>query len=1145
MSESSSQKVQDIQNRVRRTARRIVIAEVVYGLLITVGVVAGLWIALSIAESILWMSADVRAIVVGVVALVGLLLAISLIAYPLARWYAPPLRPTERDVALRIGSAFPDIGDRLASVLDLAAGRSSASSEPFRDRAILLLEQKVAPVRFERYEDFSRPRRTALFAGWTPLLLVVLLGVSPSGLRDASSRLLAFGSNFEPPAPFALSVAPGDIELSRGDDLRIDVRASGMQLPSSGVVEYVAEGSERIEAAALQSEGQGTFTYVIEQVRTSMTYRVVADDIESPWYEVYLVDRPFVRELALDLEYPAYTGLPPSRQTGHRGDITAIRGTRVRVTTTLGGPEISSARILFDNAGEIVLDVSGQSASGSFVLEQGDRYRIILEGGNGTTNPEPIRHDVTVVTDEAPQVAIMAPEPEHVPSEDLVTSLQARILDDFGFSRIELAYTLVDSRYRTPDGREHVATIPLDSPTPREQEIGFEWHLSGTGIDPLPGDVIEYHVRVWDNDAVSGPKMGRSAIQRIRIPSLAERYQESDERQSTIEDDLRRLREDAEQMRRDYDRLRDNVRSRQDADWQSRRDVEALQQRQADMEERADQLSRDLDALTRDMEQNEMLSRETLETYRELQRVIEEINSPELKDALRQLQEALEALDMSGMQEGMQQFEFNEQQYQQRLERTLELFQRLRAIQELEQAERLAEELANRQEALKEQADALDSQDQDSGEGNAPAGGEERERLADEQEQLGEEVRDLEDRLQDVGDKLREIRRSDPEQLDAIREELRRQQLPEQMKQTGDQIRNNESEARQGQQSAQEQLEQLQQQLSEMRAGMQGAQMNLNLSGLRRTLRDVIQLSRDQEGMQQATVQQGAGSPGLRDMARGQMRLAEGVGTVADSLHALSGQIPQMTREVQRHTGDALREMQVATEALSDRSAREASTRQRSSMMHLNELALMLSDLLDQLMDQQSGDGEGGMSLEDMADQMQQMSRQQRDLNQQIQQFLNETQGERMTPDQEERLRQMAAQQDEIRRQLRQLGREQLARDHLSNELNRIAEQMSETIRELQRQGASRETIERQQQILTRLLEAENSLQQRGEDDTRRGRTGEQETRPSPPEIERRQEIETLRRDLIRALESDYARDYQDLIRRYFELLRREVEPGS
>jgi hypothetical protein len=1142
MSETSRQRVEVIQDRVRRTAHRIAFADILSGVLITGGVIAGFWIVLSTAEAMLWMPSTVRTGLVTLVALASLSLAIVLVAYPLARWFAPALRPSERDIALRIGTAFPDIGDRLASLLDLAAGRSSSASEPFRDRAILLLDQRLAPVPFERYEDFSRPRRSALLAGWAPVLLLLLLGLSPAGLRDASSRLLAFGIEFEPPAPFALSVSPGDIELSRGDDLRIEVRATGMQMPTSGVVEYVAEGSDRIEAAPLTGDGQGSFSHVIEQVRTSLTYRIVADEVASPWYEVYLVDRPFIRELVLDIEYPAYTGLPPSRQTGHRGDITAIRGSRIRVTTTTAGPEISSARIAFENGEEVELAVNDQSAEGSFVLERDDSYRIVLEGENGTTNPDPIRHDITVLSDEAPRVSILSPEPEHVPSEDLLTAVQARILDDFGFSRIELAFKLVESRYRTPDGREHVSAIPLASPTPREQDIGFAWRLSGTGIDPLPGDVIEYHIRVWDNDAVSGPKMGRSAVQRIRIPSLTERYRESDERQSTIEDDLQRLREDAEQMRRDYERLRDNVRSRQEADWQSQREVEALQQRQADMEDRADQLARELDALTRDMEQNDMLSSETLETYRELQRVIEEINSPELQDALRQLQEALEELDMSRLQEGMQQYEFNEQQYQQRLERTLELFQRLRAIQELEQVERLAEELANRQEALGEQSEALESSEQN---GETPTGGEERERLADEQERLGEDVRDLEDKLQDVGDKLREIRRSDPEKMDAIREDLRRQQLPEKMKQSADQLRNNDSDSREGQQSAQEQLEQLQQQLSDMRAGMQGAQMNLNLSGLRRTLRDVIQLSRDQEGMQQATVQQGAGSPGLRDMARGQMRLAEGVGTVADSLHALSGQIPQMTREVQRHTGDALREMQVATEALSDRSSREASTRQRSSMMHLNELALMLSDLLDQLMDQQSGDGEGGMSLENMADQLQQMSQQQRDLNQQIQQFLNETQGERMTPDQQERLRQMAAQQDDIRRQLRQLSREQLARDQIANELNRVAEQMTETIRELQRQGASRETIERQQQILTRLLQAENSLQQRGEDDTRRGRTGDQDTRPSPPEIERQREIETLRRDLIRALESDYARDYQDLIRRYFELLRREVEPGS
>jgi hypothetical protein len=1143
MSEGSRQIVKQLQFRLRRVARRMLLARALFGMIVTLAAGSAAWFALVALEVQFWFGPTVRTVAVPLLG-AGVLVALGILVLPsLLRLVIPSLLPAEHDVALRVGQRYPEIGDRLASVLDLAQGRGSIAPASFVDSAIGMLDRRVSGVPFEGVEDFSRPRKAGLMAGWIPLVLAALMGVAPDSFRAASGRLLAFTDSFEQPAPFTLTVFPGDVERSRGEPLEISVEVSGSALPASASLYFVAEDTDYVDEASLAESGPGRFLHRFDAIRTPMRYRVEADGVSSEWFHVSVVDRPFVRDLTIEIAYPSYTGLPPSRFTGHRGEITALRGSTVNVVSTVGGPPVRTAGITFGSGDHLAMDVGDGIVSASFQVLSNDEYAIVLEAENAVANIDPIRYPIRVVDDEPPAVAILAPEADHVLSENLEARLAGRVSDDYGFSRLELVYRLAESRYRSPQQEPSVLTIPMETPRPREQDIGFLWRLGGTSLDPVPGDVIEYHLRVWDNDGVSGSKSARSATQRIRIPSLADRYRETDERQDQLRDDMERLIDDAEDFRREFEQFRNDVRSTQEADWQNQRQAEALQQRQEDMQRRADQMAREMEALTRDMERDNLLSPETIATYRELQRVIEEINSPELFEALKNLQEALQELNLDQMQESMQNFEFNEQQYQQRLERTLELFKRARAIQQLEQAERMAQEIARQQEELKEATEQLDA-DVPPHEGATPDSGDEpdRDRVADEQSRLADDVDELEDKLKDVGDQLREIRRSDHERLEQLREELRGQELPERMKETGEQIRNSDPNARQGQQSAQEQLEELQQNLNSMRSGMQGAQMNLNLSGLRRTLRDVIQLSRDQEGMQKATVQQGAGSPGLRDMARGQMRLAEGVGVVADSLQSLAGQIPQMSRNVQRHTGDALREMQRATEALSDRSSREASTRQRSSMMHLNELALMLSDLMDQLMNQQAGEGEGGMSTEEMAQQLQQMSEQQRSLNRQIQDFLNETHGQRMSVDQEARLRQMAAQQDEIRRQLRQLGREQLAHDQALNDLNRIAEQMGETIRELERRGASREMIERQQQILTRLLEAENSLQQRGEDEQRRGRSGDQQTRPSPPEIERQREIETLRRDLIRALESDYAQDYQELIRRYFDLLRREVE---
>ena len=402
-------------------------------------------------------------------------------------------------------------------------------------------------------------------------------------------------------------------------------------------------------------------------------------------------------------------------------------------------------------------------------------------------------------------------------------------------------------------------------------------------------------------------------------------------------------------------------------------------------------------------------------------------------------------------------------------------------------------------------------------------------------------MRELEEQIEQLRERMEEVQSSPRQEMERLQEQLDQQRMPQEMQQNAEQLRQNQlQEAQQSQQQMQQQLQEMQQQLQQMQSGMQGQQMQVNMAGLRRALDDVLRLSQQQEDVRQSVRGLASDSPQLREEARQQVELTENLSTVSDSLQSLARDIPQMSRAVQEEAGEALREMGAATEAMSERSAAQASGHQKGSMTHLNELALLLSELMDQMMNAQGGGA--GQSMQQMMQQMQDMAGQQQQLNQQIQQMLNDMQGNRLSNDAQGRLRQMAEQQEAIRRQLRSIARNPEARGKMLGDLNKIAEQMQETIEELQRGQADRRTIERQQQILTRLLDAQRSLQQRGKEKRRESETGRDSDREGPDALTPTEQAEKLRRDLIRALESGYAPDYQELIKRYFDLLQAAQE---
>ena len=1176
MSEQTLTLVQAIRQRLQAAIRRITLADLLYGLVLTLGIVSALWLLSTAIEAGFWLGTTPRSVVFWVFLIVTLGLVVSFLVVPLLRLVGVLRGPSEEAVARRIGTRYPEVSDRLVNMLHLVEGRASDAPTPLIDGAVRMLGEQVRAVPFEKVEDFERAKRASRLASLPVVGLLLFLLAAPGTFLGASQRLFSPGEVFQRPAPFTLDVQPGELDLVKGASLDVTVQATGSELPRAVVLSINNLDEDHVEAVRLVPDEAGLFRHTVVNVRRSLRYRVSAEPVQTPWYTATVTERPIVRSLNVALDFPAYTGIPSQRLAPNVGDVTALPGTRVSLDVGIGGRDVIEAFVQFDDGTRDTLNLEDDQAEGAFVLRREGMYQIVLRNARGVENSDPITYSLKLLSDAFPSIVLLEPAPLTELNDENDVGLRLRLNDDFGFSRLHLFYRLAESRFDDVMDAFIAIPLPLESPRQLDQELVHRWLLGETtDLDPVPGDVIEYYVQVWDNDAFAGFKTAQSALHRLRLPSLVERYEELDAEQDATEDEMEALKRETEDIRKQFEELRDELRRKQEGDWEDKRQLERLQEQQQNLEERVDDLTDQLESISEQMEEHNLVDDETLEMYQELQRVAEEINSPELMDALQELQQALDELNLQQMQEALDNFEFNEEMFQQRMERTLDLFKRLQVQQKLEEAERRAEELAEQQERLAEEteelADSDESEEESQQEGEQNEGeqqegeqnegeqqegerqeGEQQEgnqqendqprneELAREQERSSEEMKKLEERMEEIRERMEELQNSPSEQMEQLNEQTRQQQIPENMMENAEQLQQQQmQDAQQGQQQMQQQLQQLQQDLQQMQSGMQGQQMQINMAALRQSLSDILRLSEDQEALRQNVNNAAPDSPLLRDFAQRQIELSEGLSVVSDSLQNLAKDIPQMTREVQQQAGEALRAMGEATENLADRSSRQASGQQKASMMHLNELALLLSDLMAQMMNSQMG-GAGSMSMQQMIEQLQQMAGEQQKLNQQIQQMLNEMQGQRRTIDAQERLRQMAAQQEALRRQLKEMSRNRELNNQVMGDLNKIAEQMEESIQELQRARANRRTVQRQQQILTRLLDASRSMQQRGQEKKREAREGKTIDRPGPSDLSPTEQADQLRRALLRALESGYAPDYQELIKRYFELLQQQ-----
>jgi hypothetical protein len=270
----------------------------------------------------------------------------------------------------------------------------------------------------------------------------------------------------------------------------------------------------------------------------------------------------------------------------------------------------------------------------------------------------------------------------------------------------------------------------------------------------------------------------------------------------------------------------------------------------------------------------------------------------------------------------------------------------------------------------------------------------------------------------------------------------------------------------------------------------------------------------------------------FRENAQQQMDILRDLGAVTSRLSQLSQKTFGVTPEMGKSIGDAMREMNNALGSLEQRNGSVAGQQQGSAMSSLNAAAQQVQGAMNAMM---QGEGQG-MGMGGFMQRLQQMSGMQKGINQGTQNLGG------MSQQQAAEMARLAGEQGMVRKSLEQLAKEAANAGQLSKmlgDLNRIAQDMREVQTDLAQGNVNPETLRKQERILSRMLDSQRSARERDYEKKRKAESGTEITRRSPGAIDlSTQEGRTrLRQDLLKAMEEGYAKDYEELIKKYFEAL--------
>ena len=341
-----------------------------------------------------------------------------------------------------------------------------------------------------------------------------------------------------------------------------------------------------------------------------------------------------------------------------------------------------------------------------------------------------------------------------------------------------------------------------------------------------------------------------------------------------------------------------------------------------------------------------------------------------------------------------------------------------------------------------------------------------------------------------------------------------------------------------------------QQMQSSMEAGEQES-MEEDMEALRALLENIITLSFDEEDLMAAVGTTRKDDPRYVTHGQEQRKLKDDAEMVKDSLFALSKRVTQLQAIVNREINLVNLHMGQALDGFTDRETNVITSNQQYVMTSFNNLALLLDEVLQQMQNQSSCNKPGtgncekpGGSGSKPSPSAKQIKGMQQSLTKQLEQMkkkmkgFNQGEGKDGKRQLSKELAQMAAQQAAIRQMTQELGN-QLNEDGSGqgNGLNDIAKEMEELERDIVNGELDQLSLDRQQDILTRLLQAENAERVRGEKEERESRTAQDIQRDTPPSLEEYERRKAQEIELLRTVPADLNPYYKEKVNDYFNTL--------
>lgn len=1033
---------------------------------------------------------------------------ISLTAFVITKWIARPLfkifslqkQMSDEEASVQIGKYFPEISDKLLNTLQLR--HLSNQQNDLIQASIVQKTRQISLVPFTNAVNMGENKKRArlLIIPFTAILIILMF--VPQLFVESTHRILNYSKEFAYPAPFEFQITNKSLTTFKNEDFELGLSLKGKQLPDNV---YLVSNGKRTK---MRKNGTGNFSFDFRNIQRSEDFIFEAAGYYSRSFTLEVLARPDLRAFEAFLSYPSYLN-KKDESFSNAGNLTVPEGTKI--TWEFDAVDADKMKLHFsgDGAKEITLAPENRLFRFTKSIHRPENYDLQLLNQH-SSNKEKISYYINVIPDQYPTINV-----EQFKDTVLFNyiALGGNIGDDYGLTSLRIFYRIVKPKEDNAEKKFHSLSIPVHR-NGLNQNFFYNWNIDSLQLDP--GHNIEYYLQVWDNDGVNGSKSTKTRTFDFHLPTREELKDQTSDASKSAENQIDKTLKKAQELQNVISRIENRIKTKNNLSWQDKKMMEEMLQKHEELKKEIEELKKKNEALNEKNEKFNEVSPETAYKMEQLQKLMNELLDEETKKMFEELNKLLQQQENKDQIQKLLEEMKKDQNLEQELERALEMFKELKFDQKLDEVVKDLNKLSEEQEKLSDKT---------------MKGEEGKEKLMEEQQKLNEQFDKLKEDLKELNDINNSLENKKEMQETGQQEN----EIGKDMQKSSEQLKNEQNKKASGsQKDASQKMKQLAEQMQQMQQQMESQEMQENMDDLRDILENLIQLSFDQEELMKDFRQVNHSDPRYISLTQKQLKLIDDSKVIEDSLMSLAKRVFQIQSYVTREVGEMKTNMEEALTGLKERRVDVATGKQQFAMTSINNLALMLNDALKQMQQQmaESMKSQGGkMCKKPGKNQQMGLGQMQKQLNEQIQQLKQSGKTGRALS---EELAKLAAQQEMIRNMLKELSKKP-GKGMPGDELKKMQEQMEETEKDLVNKQLSQELINRQKELLTRLLEAEKAMREQGEEEKREAERPEDVKKDIPPSFEKYLKAKEKEIDLLKTIPPALTPYYKQEVNEYFQ----------